>query len=437
MITKKRLTVWGIGLFGLSWFIYIHTISTPGLIDRAGRFKGTDYIQFYVMGSLVLDGRTDALYRPDAHLEQGQHRIEPGLQLRAEYPNYGPQVALLFAPLALLPFAWSLAVFLLLTAVCYALSVWLIWRECEGLRDHGGLVALLAAASPLFLTLFRYGQLTAAGLLIFSAGFAAMRRRRLFVAGLLLGCLAYKPPLGVVLGVVLLVSRQWRIVAGVAVAVWVQLTIAWLVAGPAPLAQYAGILWTLMRNPRLVEIHPTELHSLRGFFQLLVQSPVAVTACFAVALAGVVAAAVRTWSGRGPLGMKWGEIVLLTVLASPHLITYDLVLLTVPLLVFADWAVRHRDHPLRGGLALLLVLVYFAPFSGMLIARFTGVQLSVVAMALLAWRVCLVCEEDADSFTPAVPRQLRPTRESPTHDLTPRVWQSLPPDARRCRPRTR
>jgi hypothetical protein len=61
MITTKRLTVWGIGLLGLSWFIYLHTMMVPGLIDRAGRFKGTDYIQFYVMGSLVLDGRADAL----------------------------------------------------------------------------------------------------------------------------------------------------------------------------------------------------------------------------------------------------------------------------------------------------------------------------------------------------------------------------------------
>jgi alpha-1,2-mannosyltransferase len=402
MITKKRLTVWGIGLFGLSWFIYFHTISTPGLIDRAGRFKGTDYIQFYVIGSLVRDGRTDGLYNPDTHLKQGQLRIAPELQLRAEYPNYGPQIALLFAPLALLPFAWSLAVFLLLTALGYALSVWLVWRECEGLRDHGGLVALLAAASPLFLTLFRYGQLTAAGLLIFSAGFVAMRRRRLFAAGLLLGCLAYKPQFGAVLGVVLLASRQWRVLAGAALAVAVQLTIAWLVAGAAPLAQYAGILWTLMRNPRLVEIHPTELHSLRGFFQLLFESPTAVTVCFFVALTGVLAAAVRTWSGRAPLGVKWGELVLLTVLASPHLIAYDLVLLTVPLLVFADWAVRHRGHHRRGGVVVLLVLVYFAPFSGMLIARFTGVQLSVVAMALLAWRIYQIGEQEADSFIPVV-----------------------------------
>ena len=88
--------------------------------------------------------------------------------------------------------------------------------------------------------------------------------------------------------------------------------------------------------------------------------------------------------------------MLLTVLASPHLLAYDLVVLTLPLLLFADWAVRHPDHPLRPAVNLLLVLVYFAPFSGIL-AVLTGVQLSVVAMTILAWRIYLVCRADIHS----------------------------------------
>jgi alpha-1,2-mannosyltransferase len=394
LLSTKRLTVWGIGLLGLSWFIYLHTMMVPGLIDRAGRFKGTDYIQFYVMGSLVLDGRADALYNPGAHLEQGRRRIDPALTLYAPHPNYGPQIALLFSPMALLPFGLSLALFLVLTALCYGTSVWLVWRECEGLRDHGRLVALLAAASPLFFTLLRYGQLSAVALLLLSVGFVAMRRNRPCVAGLVLGCLAYKPQFGVVLGLVLLMARQWRVLTGAAAAVASQLAVAWLVTGMTSLTQYAHVLWTLMLNPRLVEIYPTEMHSLRGFFQLLIESPTAVAACFLVAILGVLAAAVRSWFSHAPPSMKWGQLVLLTVLASPHLITYDLVLLTIPLLVFADWAVQHPDHHSRSGVSLLLVLAYFAPFSGSLVAQFTGVQLSVAVMAVLAWRIYSICTAD-------------------------------------------
>jgi hypothetical protein len=410
MITSRRLTVWGIGLLGLSWFIYIHTMMVPGLIDRTGRFKGTDYIQFYVMGSLVLDGRADALYDADAHLAEGRRRIDPGLDLYAQHPNYAPHIALLFAPLALLPFVWSLTVFLSITSLCYVTSVWLVWRECKGLRRHGGLVALLAVASPLFLTLVRYGQLSAVALFLWSLGFVAMRRNRPFVCGLVLGCLAYKPHFGVVAGVVLLLGRQWRVVAGAAAAVAAQLVVALLVTGVKPLAQYGHVLWTLILNPRLVEIYPTEMHSLRGFFQLLMESPAAVGGCFIAALLCVLAIAWRGWSSRAPLGVRWGELVLLTVLASPHLIAYDLVLLTLPLLVFSDWAVQHADHRLAPAVSALLVLVYFAPFSGHL-ARLIAVQLSVVVMAILVWRIDSICASSVDPSPEArrscVPRATR------------------------------
>jgi hypothetical protein len=154
LLTPKRMAVWGTGLLILSWALYIYVMAVPGDIVRAGRFKGTDYIYFYVMGSLLRDGRTDALYDPAAHLAEGRRRITPDLRLYAEHSNYGPQVALAFTPLARLPFAWSLTVFLMLTAAAYALSVWLVWRECAALQGHGRLVALLAAASPLFLTPF-------------------------------------------------------------------------------------------------------------------------------------------------------------------------------------------------------------------------------------------------------------------------------------------
>ena len=52
--------------------------------------QGTDYIYFYVMGSLISEGRADALYEPDAHLAEGRRRIDPQLNLYAPYSNYGP-----------------------------------------------------------------------------------------------------------------------------------------------------------------------------------------------------------------------------------------------------------------------------------------------------------------------------------------------------------
>ena len=210
--TARRLTVWGTGLLVLSWFIYAYTMSTPGLIDRAGRFKGTDHIYFFVMGSLMGDGRADDLYSPDAHLAEGRRRIDPSLALYAPYSNYGPQIAWAFMPLARLSYAGSLTLFLLFTAACYALAVWLIWRDLPELARYGPLVALLAAASPLFLSLFRYAQLSAITLLLFSLALAAIRRDRRFLAGIALGTMIFKPTLGVLVGITLIAAGEWRII---------------------------------------------------------------------------------------------------------------------------------------------------------------------------------------------------------------------------------
>jgi hypothetical protein len=235
----------------------------------------------------------------------------------------------------------------------------------------------------LFLTVVRYGQLSAFTLCLFTAALAAFRAGRTFAAGLAIGVLVYKPQLGLVAGVVLLACRQWRAVGGALTAAAIQLLIGWVAAGTAVMQEYVSVLWTLMQNPALVQLYPSEVHSLRGFFQLLVPFPRAVTVCFLVTLGMALLSAVRSWRTAAPVAVRWAQVVLLTVLASPHLLAYDLILLTIPLLVFADCCVRRWPVRRAAPIALLLVPLYFSPFSGNL-ARVLHVQLSVIVMGALA-----------------------------------------------------
>ena len=182
------------------------------------------------------------------------------------------------------------------------------------------------------------------------------------------------------LAVALLGARQWRVVAGAAVAAAGQLAVAWAAAGSWVMAQYVGTLWRLTLNPDLIEVYPSEVHSIRGFLQLLIPSPPIVSVCAGVGSLVALVVAVRCWrpAHRGDLGrtlsVRWGLLALLTLVASPHLVSYDLLLLTVPLLLLADWTA-----------------LYFAPFSGMIVARLTGIQLSVIVMVALAWRLAALC----------------------------------------------
>ena len=367
----------------LSWFVYAHTMMVPGYVDRAGRFKGTDFIYFYVMGSLISEGRAAALYDPDVHLAEGRRRIDPQLNLYAPYSNYGPQVAAAFAPLSRMGFGTSLAVFLILTALAYAASVWLVWSVSPALRPYGVLVAILAAGAPAFFTLIRYAQLSGLSLLLLSLALAALVRDRRVLAGVFIGLMVFKPQLGVVIALVMILAGEWRIVAGAAAAGCVELAGAWVAGGSHVMRQYVDVLLTLARDPSLVQIYPGEVHSLRGFAHLLTGSSVVLSVVTIVALAAAVWLGVRSWKSGMPLTVKWGLLVVLTVLASPHLLTYDLILLTIPLLVFADWAVARQEHPQQPWVARLLLLLYLAPFSSTLV-RLVPIQLSVVVMAVLA-----------------------------------------------------
>jgi hypothetical protein len=148
--------------------------------------------------------------------------------------------------------------------------------------------------------------------------------------------------------------------------------------------QYVDVLWRLLRDPSLVQIYPTEVHSLRGFVQLLIpQSSVVALVSLAGTLV-LLATGIHVWKTKCETGLRWGVLVLLTILASPHLLTYDLVLLSIPLLTLANWAVTHRDDRRHRVVSVLVLLAYLAPFSGNL-ARLWPVQASVIAIGALTW----------------------------------------------------
>jgi hypothetical protein len=387
------VTVWGASLMALSWFVYAHTMMVPGYIDRAGRFKGTDYIYFYVMGSLMSEGRVDALYDPNAHLGEARQRIDPAVNLYAAHSNYGPQIAAAFVPLSRLSFGKSLTLFLILTSLAYAASVWWVWSLSPALRPYGGQVAILAGGFPAFFTLIRYAQLSALSLILLSLALLALARQRRFLAGLVFGLMVFKPQLAVVIALVMMLTGEWRFVAGAAVAAAGELALAWLVSDSVAMRGYFQVLWTLARDPSLVQIHPGEVHSVRGFAQLLLPSlPAVASTASLLAIVAAVWLGIQAWKSGAPATWKWGQLVLLSILASPHLLTYDLILLAIPLLAFADWSLANRENPRQPHVARLLLVLYLAPFSSNL-TRLLPIQWSVVAMVALVWTMAGVLRD--------------------------------------------
>ncbi len=135
-LTAKRIRIHGLLLAVCLWTIYAVDISTPGLRDRYGLVKGTDFLHFYTLGSLALRGRGDLLYDMQAQAVVVRERIPEAAEV-FYLPLYGPQVSLLFAPLARLPYGWALTAWLSFNVVIYALCCYAIWKRCANLQSYG------------------------------------------------------------------------------------------------------------------------------------------------------------------------------------------------------------------------------------------------------------------------------------------------------------
>jgi alpha-1,2-mannosyltransferase len=385
LLTSRRLRVHGLLIGIVFWSTYAWIISVPGLHDRNGLLKGTDFLHHYVLGTLALENRGDLLYDMDAQAKVAAQRV-PAAGRLVFLPLYGPQVSLFFAPLAGLPYGCALVLWLTGNTALYALCCYALWRTSPSLRTYRGITFILAAAYPAFVHLILWGQNSALALVCFTVAYLALRSQKFFWAGLAIGCLAFKPQLAVAALVIFLWTRQWKVLSGIAAATTSQLLIGWLYYGTAVMKDYAFRLLHVTEVYALLEPRPYQMHSLTSFWAALIPWPTVAFAFYVVTGVAVLTVSVRYWRSSAPLNLRYSVMLVATVLVSPHLTVYDLVILAPAFLLLADWAVAHADLPLAYAIGVLLYCAYVVPLT-VPITQWTHVQISVPILASLLWLV--------------------------------------------------
>jgi alpha-1,2-mannosyltransferase len=395
-LTTRRLRAHAIILAACLWSVYAWNLGTPGLRDRSGNLKGTDFLHFYTIGTLAAEHRGADLYDIDAQARLAAQRVPEAAGLRY-LPLYPPQVSLLFAPLSYLPYGWALVVWWALSAVVYGMCCFAVWRACPHLRDEGVTVVIAALAYPAFFHLIAWGQTSALALACFTGMFFLLRGKRNFAAGLILGCLIFKPQLGLSAAVVFMLTGAWSTVLGAALSAITQLAIGVAYYGTEPLHQWMRTLSNAQALMPLLEPKPYQTHSLRTFWSMLIPQPNIALGFYVLSAIVVAGLTIYLWKPARlvPLAVRYSSLLLATVLIAPHLTVYDLVILAPALLLLADWLVgqslvgQSRDA-VPGWLGLLLYAMYALPLLGFL-AHWTHVQLSVIAMSAtvyLVWDAC-------------------------------------------------
>ena len=389
-LTSKRLRAHGTTLAVCLWSLYVWTLAAPGLRDRNGNLKGTDFLHLYTLGSLAAAHRGADLYDMNAQALLAAQRVPQAAGIRY-LPLYPPQVSILFLPLAYLSYGWALAVWWSCSALVYGVCCYCIWRACPNLRGEGATVVILAIAYPAFFHLIAWGQTSALALGCFTLMFFALRERREFLAGLILGCLIFKPQLGLVAAVVLVSLGAWKTIAGAVISAVAQFAVGVLYYGIQPLREWFRVLAHMRSVLPWLEPRPYQTYSLRTFWSMLVPWPHFSIALYGLSVLVVLGLTIAAWKRASvPLALRYSALLLATVLVAPHLTVYDLVILAPAFLLLADWMAGQDDSSSSHSLGTALYLVFALPLLGPL-ARWTHVQLAVIAVAAcvyVTWRTC-------------------------------------------------
>ena len=379
-ITARRMRAYGLILALCLWSVYVWNISSPGLRDRAGNLKGTDFLHFYTLGSLALVHDGADLYNLSAQSKIAAARVPAAAGIHY-LPLYPPQLSILFAPLAKLSYAPALVAWLTLSSLIYFCCCYAFWRACPNLRDQRITTLILALAFPAFWHLIAWGQTSALALACFTAAFFALRAKREFLAGVAFGCLILKPQLALGAAIVFVFAFRWRMIVGALLSSSLELTGAALYYGLGSLRDWIRALSRVRNQLGLLEPRPYHTHCLRTFWSMLIPWP-PISFTFYL-LTGLFISLLLVSCWRLPLSLRFSALLFASVLLAPHLTVYDLVILTPAFLLLSD-SIIARHGEMAAYLPLLLCLAFILPLLGPL-ARWTHLQLTVPVMVAIVY----------------------------------------------------
>ena len=315
---------------------FVATQTSSGIFEATGLVRGWDFQQFYLAGRLIADGKSDALYDVAQFQALQQSLLPVDAQNIPYVPLYPPMIALVVTPLAKLPYSVALFLWWGFCTACYVGSCWLLARRTP--RRYR-LAAILAMCGffPFFVAL-RAGQLTPILLLFAVVG---LRYR----SGLALSLLAWKPQFGCGIFLYFALRRRWRVCLEMVAGVLLQFALVSLILGPQVLFEYVTFARIYAQHSDIYTFPAGWVHSLGGMAGMLVHLPV----LFVVSGLLVVTPKCK-WKVESALA------VCFMLLATPHLLLYDLTFLAIPAVMLLGRHWRFSAALLFGASAVIMPL---------------------------------------------------------------------------------
>ena len=270
------------------------------------------------------------------------------------------------AALASLPYVPALIAWQVAALAPFVAMMWRLMSRRETL-----LLVLGAPVTLICLTHGHNGFLTA---LLLGGGLMLLDRKP-FLAGLLIGCLIYKPQFALIIPVLLLADRNWRAIAGACLSAGLLIAVTLLIWG-FPVWQ-AFIDSLPLTRTVVIEQGATGWHKIMSPFGAMRMWGASIPVSYAVQLGATLLAvwgiAKLTWH-KADAELRNALVCAATLLSTPYVLDYDAVVL-LPALAWL-WSHGRANGFLTWEKSLML-FAWFIP----LMARQIG-EWSLIPMGL-------------------------------------------------------
>lgn len=359
-----------VALLNVAMLILLVATSSDG-VDANGFLLGSDFISFWTAGRMLVQ---------HADVYDGAAHIASQREFFASADGY----TAFFYPPSFLPFCWplgllgyfpALALWLFATGAFYVFTVREWWKDA---RPQAPLWLLLLAFPPLPIVL-THGQTSflVAGLLGLGAWLVP---RRPILAGLLFGLATIKPQFGLLVPLVLLLTREWKVVASAAATALALAMLPAFMSGPDVWPEWLAATTRAQEAMEIGAVPYGKMVSLFAALRLLGASPSLAHGAQAALVLGIVMLLGRAgWRRRWSPGLA-AAMLAGAPLATPFALDYDMVLLAFPLL----WL---TGKGLRTGFLnwekMAITLAFAAPVFARPLAMYAGVPIMPAVLALL------------------------------------------------------
>jgi arabinofuranan 3-O-arabinosyltransferase len=344
------------------------------IFDENGHGLPTDFVNVWSAGRLALDGHPAQAWDWDI-----QKQVQVAV-LGQSYPgnlawHYPPPFLFVASLLAHFPYATAFIGWAVASLVPYLAVIRAIVGRPFGL--------LLGAAFPVVLTNTLVGQngfLTASLI----GGTLVLLPARPILAGICLGLLSYKPQYGLLFPLVLIAASQWTVFVTAGVVAVAMALLSWLAFGTEswqaffhwmPMFSQAFLTegrapWGKMQSIFAVVRYFGGAEQLAWLFQWIMSGTVAVLLAL-------------MWRSRISYPLKAAALAAGTLLITPYLFLYDLMVLAIAVAFLVRIGLRQGFAKVElPALGLAAALLLFYP----LVGASTGFVATLIVAGLIAGR---------------------------------------------------